>query len=588
MPTNPNLSQLSQCTERCFKEFVKPGLHICDFATGGGKSYTIAKLVNQFYPEHFDSIIILCIQLKLITGMDSHLKKFRDDSLLKPDDFLIVRNNPDVLDEALKTGPDGVCPLDSLIEEMGGLALKSPGLTKLLDNITALLPAIKARTALPKTERDKNVARSLDDDEHDLRKAIGRFFALYREELEGTRRRNTHWEDQVLAKCPHLSAAFPQVLFKRRKVKIMTVHKAMHGVDTILGCKIDLQSMAEDNKRTLIIFDESDRAAEAMRDVIINRDINEPLSDRKLPKGYDGFQELRHLLEKTNCNPKEYYAEAFRPTIEEAKSKSDECWRGFADVKGLNDIFLDSRESVVSRYCNGVFFSGPSMGIEIFGNQAVRTFVACNDSDDHLTLVHSKDFEDVKRRYSHVFGIKDFISVALHGSNIILSRLARLAYLGLNISRARFEAEVAKLWDSENSNELIGTPTIEREIYSLMKRFGRHQIKVYCDALMAFISSCFGRPRKDTTQISLPSVYTNSMQTLHRGIRHQRQPTQYPAVLPGNPHHTRTDHLRPRIERKSLGGAVLCHGLLQIRGEQSRPHIPVPGPRRQSPHAKCR
>ena len=52
--------QLSRHVEGIFKGYTKPGLHICDIATGGGKSYTIGKLTCEYYPNEFDRIIILC------------------------------------------------------------------------------------------------------------------------------------------------------------------------------------------------------------------------------------------------------------------------------------------------------------------------------------------------------------------------------------------------------------------------------------------------------------------------------------------------------------------------------------------------
>lgn len=48
--------ELSKHVEGIFKKYVKPGLHICDIATGGGKSYTIGKLTCEYYPKHFDRI----------------------------------------------------------------------------------------------------------------------------------------------------------------------------------------------------------------------------------------------------------------------------------------------------------------------------------------------------------------------------------------------------------------------------------------------------------------------------------------------------------------------------------------------------
>ena len=50
--------RLSRHVEDIFKGYSMPGLHICDIATGGGKSYTIGKLTCEYYPEKFDRIVI--------------------------------------------------------------------------------------------------------------------------------------------------------------------------------------------------------------------------------------------------------------------------------------------------------------------------------------------------------------------------------------------------------------------------------------------------------------------------------------------------------------------------------------------------
>ena len=70
--------ELSSHVENIFKQYVHPGLYICDLATGGGKSYTIGKLTCELYPKHFERIIILCVQNKLIEGMNREIEKFID------------------------------------------------------------------------------------------------------------------------------------------------------------------------------------------------------------------------------------------------------------------------------------------------------------------------------------------------------------------------------------------------------------------------------------------------------------------------------------------------------------------------------
>lgn len=54
--------KLSEYVEEIFKRYTSSGLHICDIATGGGKSYTISKLTCEYYPKEFNRIVILCVQ----------------------------------------------------------------------------------------------------------------------------------------------------------------------------------------------------------------------------------------------------------------------------------------------------------------------------------------------------------------------------------------------------------------------------------------------------------------------------------------------------------------------------------------------
>ena len=52
--------ELSAHVEKIFKQYVHPGLYICDLATGGGKSYTLGKLSCEYYAHPFERMIIVC------------------------------------------------------------------------------------------------------------------------------------------------------------------------------------------------------------------------------------------------------------------------------------------------------------------------------------------------------------------------------------------------------------------------------------------------------------------------------------------------------------------------------------------------
>ena len=107
--------ELSLHVEKIFKQYSNPGLYICDIATGGGKSYTIGKLTCEYYLQHFDRVIILCVQKKLIEGMNREVHKFIDspESLIKPEEKLVIENNQDVIKKAISKGY-----FNKLIEEI--------------------------------------------------------------------------------------------------------------------------------------------------------------------------------------------------------------------------------------------------------------------------------------------------------------------------------------------------------------------------------------------------------------------------------------------------------------------------------------
>ena len=91
-----------------------------------------------------------------------------------------------------------------------------------------------------------------------LRRAVRIFFDSFKKHLEKTQQLKKVSLEAILKRFPSLVVAYPQVDFRSKKVLLMTVHKAMYGIDPILSEKIRLQDMAEKNKRTLILLDEQE------------------------------------------------------------------------------------------------------------------------------------------------------------------------------------------------------------------------------------------------------------------------------------------------------------------------------------------
>lgn len=67
--------------------------------------YTIGKLTCEYYPKHFERIIILCVQNKLIEGMNREIEKFIDQpGCLKLSEKLVIENNTEVILKAVRSG----------------------------------------------------------------------------------------------------------------------------------------------------------------------------------------------------------------------------------------------------------------------------------------------------------------------------------------------------------------------------------------------------------------------------------------------------------------------------------------------------
>ena len=174
--------QLSVHVEKIFKGYITPGLYICDIATGGGKSYTIGKLTCEYYPLHFDRIIILCVQNKLVNGMDREIEKFitTPESKIKPKDKLVIENNPEVIMKAIKNSS-----FSSLLEEMelqiDDQKRKDTKVTDLRYSFNWVKKTYEGLSGLVKTYESNNneyLRQQIDESEANLRKAVRVFLRI--------------------------------------------------------------------------------------------------------------------------------------------------------------------------------------------------------------------------------------------------------------------------------------------------------------------------------------------------------------------------------------------------------------------------
>lgn len=174
--------RLSEYVETIFRKYSNPGLHICDIATGGGKSYTIGKLTCEYYPQHFDRIVILCVQNKLVEGMNREIEQFVNTkhSLIKSTDILIIEKNADVIKKAIENGSFQEL-IDQLEYNIGALPNNNVrDLTYGCNRIKKTFEGVKNLICTQGNNNNELISNQITEAEFRLRNDVRNFFEVYK------------------------------------------------------------------------------------------------------------------------------------------------------------------------------------------------------------------------------------------------------------------------------------------------------------------------------------------------------------------------------------------------------------------------
>ena len=519
--------QLSEHVEKIFKNYVTSGLHICDIATGGGKSYTIGKLTCEYYSHYFDRIIILCVQNKLVNSMDKEIERFitTPKSLIKPHDKLVIENNPEVIKKAIKNSN-----FSSLLEEMkmriDDQKKQDTKLTDLKFSFNKVRKIFEGLSGLIKTyesNHNEYLCQQIEESEANLRKTVRVFFENFKKHLENTKQYKRVSLTTLNKLFPHLKLVYPQVDYKNKKVLLMTVHKAMYGIDPIVDEKVNISSFSQKGKKTLVLFDESDQAAIAMRNAIIDQSIDSALGNKRFAKGYNGFLQYKSLLESPEHTSNSYYKTRLEDCVHRAQSIIQANWeKDFGDTKTYNSIFLDNPEEIED-FRRGVFFSGPTkLNISQSGDKT-NSYVCYKKSNRHLSLVHSTDIEQLRSTYSIVLPLDQFLSLITRNITTVKSQFRSVITDALESSRKKFEEEIKELKNNATGEySFLGYPTLEREIHTFFSRFESASEFHFEQQQTEFMTNRKNLiTTKDEKPIKLPdySVYSQGVQFFQEEIR---------------------------------------------------------------------
>ncbi len=514
--------QLSNHVENIFKQYSTSGLHICDIATGGGKSYTIGKLTCEYYPRYFDRIIILCVQNKLVVGMDKEIERFisQPSSLIHSNDKLVIENNIEVTLKAIKE--DSFRQLfNEMDHEVDCLKSSGKDLTYAFNKIKKTHEGLASMAKTYEENKNEYLLAQITDAEKYLRSYIRNFFDTYKKYKEHSEGQRKVALSHIHKQFPTLRKVYPQVDFKDKRVLLMTVQKAMYGIDPILSEKIYITDFADKKKRTLILFDESDQAAVAMRGNIIDQAIEAAGGSKRFLKGYNGYLQYRDLIESYNHITYKEYGTLLEDALKNAKTSIDRNWtKIFKDVPPFKNIFLPDSENL-EEYRNGVFFSGPAMRLNISKkDEKENSFICHKKGDRHLTLEHSDNQKELEKRYHIAVPLASFLSMIVRNTSAIKTQLRNVVNKSLQANRDRFDEEAKSIGSNVNvSNSYMGYPTLEREIHTLFSRFETNSEYQYEQQLNEFITNRKNIILADGTE-KMPdySVYSQGVQLFQEEV----------------------------------------------------------------------
>lgn len=519
---------LSDHVENIFKQYTETGLHICDIATGGGKSYTIGKLTCEYYPEHFDRIVILCVQNKLVDGMYREIEKFltSQEKKITENDILVIENNPEVIKKAVRSKS-----FEDLLDEMdyqiGEQKRQGYNVNRLRSNCNYLKKVYNGVAALIRSNdadlKNEFIDKQINDGESSLRKSVRNFFETFKKHLEHTGQLKKASYEAMTKRFPALIKVYPQVQFRYKKVLLMTVHKALYGIDPILYEKSQLTEFPEQNKRTLILFDESDQSAQATRGVIIDQAIEGNGGNKRFANGYNGYLQYKTLIETPEHISNEYYGGMLEPCLKKANSIIQTNWeRVFGKTEPYKSIFLGDIEDIED-FRRGVFFSGPAMRLNIsHKDDKTDSFICYKQGDRHFTLMHSKDEDSLKEQYAIIVPLDRFLTLVINNTTAVKVQFRKVITQALENSRERFKQEEEEIKKNSNvKNHYLGYPTLEREIHTLLSRFETTSEYQYEQQLNDFITNRKSLKVKDGEKsIKLPdySVYSQGVQLFQEEI----------------------------------------------------------------------
>ena len=486
-------SLLHRCVEEKMYEFGTP--------TGTGKSHEIALASVSYFPQKFKQILILTIQNKLSREMEENLMRLCDpqNGTITQSQIIYIENNQNNFRRACKDGT-----AVRLIEQMQALIeaynqkdkqtlrnwLKNPYTQMSSAYATAMEILNNEDRIQSNSSMEKYKSEIVQKAEQEYRKAVKQAFSMIRAQ-EYKSDDTFRFIKRMVSRCPALEQVYPQINFHEKKVIVTSVHKAYDGIDLIFAPSVSLKSFQNSKDKRLVIFDESDQCATALRQSIIDKSLNRNGFASELGKNYDGWLHIISLMKLKDEITMKYYDGEIQKGLECFGKRAEELWKEkMGDTPKFRNIFLRESEDKELLYRHGVFMVGGSGNVRLSTqNPTVLSYICYKKGDTFLTLAHASKKDELTDRYDTVVGLESFIRLCLKIQRSFLYNMVFIILKEHFLHVEEYERKLRELYQEENSKDLMNAPSMEQSVHTFFARFVDSNERIFERMMLDYIQS---------------------------------------------------------------------------------------------------
>ena len=505
--------KLTSSLEDLMKKLLKPYLYVIDIPTGTGKTYSWAKLSATYFLDHFEQVLIFTVQNKLSIELTELLKTFQEskETSLHKSDIIYIERNENNIKRAIED--ESIYRLNNEIREVnesGKNTMCSSSYIDALDDLTEKMSVFISTQSDKVFVATEEFKKTESEYRKQIKSCLKKLFPTQdKEDME--------YVEEVLKKVPSLRTVFPQVTFKKQKIVVTSINKITCGIDMILTGGVNLLDLSRDQKKRLIIFDESDQCANSIRKELIRQAVDYKNQHKYIGNNYEGVHAILYFVSNRHHFTRKYLNNELFDVLEGFEAEARKLWNSvMGEINYYNDVFLAEDEDETELYNRGLFQVGTGTYIRLSKQQdKPNSYICYNKGDDFFTLVHHDRYEEVKAKYDKVVYLTTFVRLCSKIKTLFFNQITKVIWKDYGIREKAYRNGIKMTVKELIESKKVEKPIIDECISTLFARSKSPNRQMFINSTKAYLSNS-GLTRistdKDSFWLRSNSFYSQGLQ----------------------------------------------------------------------------